>query len=245
MTSSSVSQFFIGLLNDDDSSVPSHQRARKAGTTATRRSSLDSLHELADFLPDFDDLAAFGGSDPLLDMSIMAVDNGNTDEYFVSTSTTSRHTSSAAIKSKRRASTDAFVAFYRTMESSSMASFETACETSTTSSATTTSSIQAISSSFAASMLKSSQTREQLDYLQRQAVMHQQQGQQQGGAVIIPTTITPTNTPQTKKMRQLTPETVTSAAQFLSGKRPTLTAALEESRKKLKTYQDKLWCTTC
>ena len=243
MTSSSDSQFFVGLLNDDDSSVPSHQRTRKAGTTATRRSSLDSLHELADFLPDFDDLAAFGCSDPLLDMSIMAVDDGNTDECFVSTSTTSRRTSSAAIKSKRRASTDAFVAFHRTMESSSMASFETACETSTTSSDTTTSSIQAISSSFAASMLKSSQTREQLDYLQRQAVMHQQQGQQQGGAIIIPTT--PTNTPQTKKMRQLTPETVTSAAQFLSGKRPTLTAALEESRKKLKTYQDKLGCTTC
>ena len=243
MTSSSDSQFFIGLLNDDDSSVPFYQHTRKAGTTATRRSSLDSLHELADFLPDFDDLAAFGGSDPLLDMSIMAVDDGNTEEYFVSTSTTSRHTSSAAIKSKRRASTDAFVAFHRTMESSSVASFETACETSTTSSATTTSSsIQAISSSFAASMLKSSQTREQLDCLQRQAVMHQQQGQQQGGAIIIPTT--PTNTSQTKKMRQLTPETVTSAAQFLSGKRPTLTAALEESRKKLKTYQDKLGCTT-
>ena len=243
MTSSSDSQFFIGLLNDDDSSVPFYQHTRKAGTTATRRSSLDSLHELANFLPDFDDLAAFGGSDPLLDMPIMAGDNGNTDEYFVSTSVTSRRTSSAAIKSKRRASTDAFVAFHRTMESSSMASFETARETSSTSSATTTSSsIQAISSSFAASMLKSSQTREQLDCLQRQAVMHQQQGQQQGGAIIIPTT--PTNTPQTKKMRQLTPETVTSAAQFLSGKRPTLTAALEESRKKLKTYQDKLGCTT-
>ena len=241
MTSSTDSQDFFGLLNDDDSSVPFHQRTRKNGTKATRRSSLESLHELADFLPDFDDLAAFGGSDPLLDMPIMTVDDSNADEYFVSTS---RRASIAAIKSKRRASTDAFVAFHRTMEVSrndSMSSFATACDTSTTSSTTTSSSIQAISSSFAASMLKSFQTREQLDYLQRQAVLQQQQGQQQGGAVIIPPT--PTTTPQTAKTRQLTPETVTSAAQFLSGKRPTLTAALEESRKKLKAYQDKLGCS--
>ena len=33
-----------------------------------------------------------------------------------------------------------------------------------------------------------------------------------------------------------------SAAQFLSGRRPTLTAALEESRKNLEAYQDKLSC---
>jgi hypothetical protein len=89
-------------------------------------------------------------------------------------------------------------------------------------------------------MLKSSQTREQLDYLQRQAVMQQQQGGAMGPSTLIPT---PTTTPQTKKTRQLTPETVTSAAQFLSGKRPTLTAALEESRKKLRAYQDKLGCS--
>ena len=242
MTSSTDSQDFFGLLNDDDSSVPFHQRTRKNGTKATRRSSLESLHELADFLPDFDDLAAFGGSDPLLDMPIMTVDDSNADEYFVSTS---RRASIAAIKSKRRASTDAFVAFHRTMKVSSndsVSSFATASETSTTTcSSATTGSIQAISSSFAASMLKSFQTREQLDYLQRQAVLQQQQGQQQGGAVIIPPT--PTTTPQTAKTRQLTPETVTSAAQFLSGKRPTLTAALEESRKKLKAYQDKLGCS--
>ena len=247
MTSSSDSQLFFGLLNNDDSSVPSHQRPRKAG----RRSSLDSLHELADFLPDFDDLAAFGGSDPLLDMPIITDDDtsSNTDEYFdfVSTgTTTSRRASIAAInKSKRRASTDAFVAFHRTMKVSSndsVSSFATASETSTTTcSSATTGSIQAISSSFAASMLKSSQTREQLDNLQRQAVIQQQQGGAMGPSTLIPT---PTTTPQTTKTRQLTPETVTSAAQFLSGKRPTLTAALEESRKKLKAYQDKLGCST-
>ena len=129
----------IGLLRnneafEDDLSRPSQPQQR--------RSSLDSLHALAAFLPDDllcdqedDNIAAtaFGSSDPLLDMPIMTIDIDNTSNYNASTaedkhfesilSEPANYTSAIPSraqkdKPKRRASTDAFVNFHRMMGTS-------------------------------------------------------------------------------------------------------------------------------
>ena len=292
----------IGLLRNNSEAFE-EGLSNSSQPQQQRRSSLDSLHALAAFLPDDllcdqDDgnavATAFGpSSDPLMDMPIMTIDIDNPsnynpsttkdDEYFESTlSEPANYTSAIPSraqkdKPKRRASTDAFVNFHRMMETSasaneeygtplnmsaatrhdSMSSFTTACESIPSTAADTGTSHPNqlnIPMSFAESMLKSSQSREQLDYMQRQVIR-----QQQGGSVTVPTTTITTSTTGTtttdgpsscvatlgspatpQKRRQLNPETVTLTAQFLSGKRPTLTAALEESRKNLKAYQDKL-----
>lgn len=300
-SSRSAGTNLIGLFRNNNNSFEDDLQSESPERRAPRRSSLDSLHALAEFLPD--DLlcdqqdgnvaaTTFGFSDPLLNMPLMTIDvdnpsNYNTstteDEYFESTlSEPTNYTSTIPSRSrsraqkdkpKRRASTDAFVNFHRMMGTSSSAnafdimptpgmssatpstrhdsisSFTTACESISSTTATSTNHPNQLNipKSFAESMLKSSQSREQLDYMQRQVVLQQQQ---QGGSAAVPTTPSVTSattlaspsTPQ--KRRQLNPETVTLTAQFLSGKRPTLTAALEESRKQLKAHQDKLGCGT-
>ena len=308
-SSRSAGTNLIGLLRNNNNSFEDDLQSESPERRAPRRSSLDSLHALAEFLPDDllcdqqgDNVAAttFGSSsDPLMDMPMMTIDidnpsNYNTspteDEYFESTlseptnfmyASTNHPSSSHAQKDKpkRRASTDAFVNFHRMMKTSasanafdimptpgmsfatpstrhdSMSSFTTACESISSNAGTNSNPNHLnIPKSFAESMLKSSQSREQLDYMQRQVLLQQQQG----GSIAVPSTpsvaatstrrsssistLASPTTPQ--KRRQLNPETVTLTAQFLSGKRPTLTSALEESRKKLKAYQDKLGCGT-
>ena len=310
-SSRSAGTNLIGLLRNNNNSFEDDLQSESPERRAPRRSSLDSLHALAEFLPD--DLlcdqqdvngivaaTTFGSSsDPLMDMPMMTIDidnpsNYNTttaeDEYFESTLseptnyTSTNHPSRSRApkdKPKRRASTDAFVNFHRMMGTSasaneqcgtplnmsaatrhdSMSSFTTACESVSSATRTGTNSNPSnqltIPRSFAESMVKSSQSREQLDYMQRQVLLQQQQG----GSVTtepVPTTPSVTSADGTRrsssiatlaspatpqKRRQLNPETVTLTAQFLSGKRPTLTA-LEQSRKQLKSYQDKLGCGT-
>ena len=284
-SSRSAGTNLIGQAFEDDLQTERPERR------APRRSSLDSLRDLAEFLPDLlsdhqEDnnvaAAAFGSSsDPLMDMRVMTIDiddptnnyeynstSTTEDEYFESTlgepiNYTSTNPScpprGQKDKPKRRASTDAFVNFHRMMGTStdedygatrhdSMSSFTTASESisSTTGTGTNPTNQLAIPPSFAESMLKSSQSREQLDYMQRKVILQQQQ---RGGSVAVPTTAPSTTSAATlaspitpQKRRQLNPETVTLTAQFLSGKRPTLTSALEESRKQLKAYKDKVGC---
>ena len=304
-SSRSAGTNLIGLLRNNNNSFEDDLQSESPERRAPRRSSLDSLHALAEFLPDDllcdqqgDNVAAttFGSSsDPLMDMPMMTIDidnpsNYNTspteDEYFESTlseptnfmyASTNHPSSSHAQKDKpkRRASTDAFVNFHRMMKTSasanafdimptpgmsfatpstrhdSMSSFTTASESISSSTGTGTNPTNqlAIPPSFAESMLKSSQSREQLDYMQRKVILQQQQ--QRGGSVAVPTTTPSATSAATvaspippQKRRQLNPKTVTLTAQFLSGKRPTLTAALEESRKQLKAYKDKVGCGT-
>ena len=300
-SSRSAGTNLIGLVRNNNNSFEGDLQPERPERRAPRRSSLDSLHALAEFLPD--DLlcdqesdnataAAFGSSDPLLDMPIMTIDIDNpsnynfTDEgeYFESTLSEPSYTSTYPSRSreqkdkpKRRASTDAFVNFHRMMGNApaeafdmpttamstakpstrhdSMSSFTTACESISSTAGTVANHPNQLNipKAFAESMLKSSKSREQLDYMQRQVILQQQQG----GSVAVPTipsdtsaaarrsssivaTLASPTTPQ--KRRQLNPETVTLTVQFLSGKRPPLTAALEESRKQLKAYQDKLGC---
>ena len=290
-SSRSAGTNLVGQTFEDDLQTERPERR------APRRSSLDSLRDLAEFLPDLlsdhqEDnnvaAAAFGSSsDPLMDMPVMTIDiddpTGNyeynatsttEDEYFESTlgedinytsTNPSRPPRGQKDKPKRRASTDAFVNYHRMMGTSastneeygatrhdSMSSFTTASESISSNTGTGTGTNPTnqltIPPSFAESMLKSSQSREQLDYMQRNVILQQQQ---RGGSVAVPTTAPSTTSAATlaspttpQKRRQLNPETVTLTAQFLSGKRPTLTSALEESRKQLKAYQDKLGCGT-
>ena len=299
-SSRSAGTNLIGLLRNNNNSFEDDLQSESPERRAPRRSSLDSLHALAEFLPD--DLlcdqqdgnvaaTTFGSSsDPLLDMPMMTIDIDNPsnynittaeDEYFESTLsepanyTSTNHPSRSRAqkeKPKRRASTDAFVNFHRMMGTSasaneqygaplnmsavtrhdSMSSFTTASESISSNTGTGTgtgtnpTNQLAIPPSFAESMLKSSQSREQLDYMQRKVILQQQQ---RGGSVAVPTTAPSTTSAATlaspitpQKRRQLNPETVTLTAQFLSGKRPTLTSALEESRKQLKAYKDKVGC---
>ena len=111
-----------------------------------------------------------------------------------------------------------------------------------------------VSEAFAQCMRNSSQSREQLNFLQEQIRQNSSasnsassERKRSHSTIEQSTTASPNGSSNSSveatlpfPKRQARPETVICTAQFLCGSRPTLTAALEQSRKALKEYMLRL-----